>query len=59
MIGVNVGVPVPREPFPFGGWNDSSYGEGDLTGHNSHNFWTKTRKITTKWNHNPRGNWMS
>ncbi|RYZ18850.1 MAG: aldehyde dehydrogenase family protein, partial [Sphingobacteriales bacterium] len=23
MIGVNIGVPVPREPFSFGGWNDS------------------------------------
>ncbi|MBD0352369.1 MAG: CoA-acylating methylmalonate-semialdehyde dehydrogenase, partial [Flavisolibacter sp.] len=23
MIGVNVGVPVPREPFSFGGWNES------------------------------------
>ncbi len=23
MIGVNVGVPVPREPFGFGGWGDS------------------------------------
>ena len=22
MIGVNVGVPVPREPFSFGGWNE-------------------------------------
>src|SRR5204863_9325946 len=21
MIGVNIGVPVPREPFSFGGWN--------------------------------------
>ena len=21
MIGVNIGVPVPREPFAFGGWN--------------------------------------
>ena len=23
MVGVNVGVPVPREPFSFGGWNES------------------------------------
>ncbi len=21
MIGVNIGVPVPRDPFAFGGWN--------------------------------------
>lgn len=59
MIGVNIGVPVPREPFPFGGWNDSSYGEGDLTGHGSFDFWTKTKKITTKWSDKNRSNWMS
>src|SRR5690606_25265966 len=28
MCGVNVGVPVPREPFGFGGWNDSLFGHG-------------------------------
>jgi malonate-semialdehyde dehydrogenase (acetylating)/methylmalonate-semialdehyde dehydrogenase len=33
MCGVNVGVPVPREPFGFGGWNDSLFGQGDLTGY--------------------------
>jgi malonate-semialdehyde dehydrogenase (acetylating)/methylmalonate-semialdehyde dehydrogenase len=59
MIGVNIGVPVPREPFPFGGWNDSSFGEGDLTGHGSFAFWTKTKKITTKWSDRNRSNWMS
>ena len=36
MVGVNVGVPVPREPFSFGGWNDSKFGVGDITGHGSH-----------------------
>lgn len=59
MIGINIGVPVPREPFPFGGWNDSSFGEGDLTGHGSFDFWTKTKKITTKWTDKNRSNWMS
>ena len=59
MVGVNIGVPVPREPFPFGGWNDSSFGQGDLTGHGSHEFWTKTKKITTKWSDKHRSNWMS
>ena len=28
MCGVNIGVPVPREPFGFGGWNDSCFGAG-------------------------------
>ena len=31
MIGVNIGVPVPREPFSFGGWNDSKFGTCDIT----------------------------
>ena len=49
MVGVNVGVPVPREPFSFGGWNDSRFGVGDITGHGSIEFWSRTRKTTTKW----------
>ena len=32
MIGVNVGVPVPREPFSFGGTKGSRFGHGDITG---------------------------
>ena len=35
MVGVNVGVPVPREPFGFGGWGDSAFGVGDITGRGS------------------------
>jgi len=50
MIGVNVGVPVPREPFAFGGWNESRFGVGDITGRSSIELWTQTKKITTKWN---------
>ncbi|MBP89926.1 MAG: methylmalonate-semialdehyde dehydrogenase (CoA acylating) [Planctomycetaceae bacterium] len=49
MIGVNVGVPVPREPFGFGGWNDSRFGAGDITGKNAIGFWTQSKKITTRW----------
>jgi malonate-semialdehyde dehydrogenase (acetylating)/methylmalonate-semialdehyde dehydrogenase len=59
MIGVNIGVPVPREPFSFGGWNDSKFGVGDLTGKSSIQFWTKLKKITTKWNPEAKTNWMS
>ncbi|MBX3420456.1 MAG: CoA-acylating methylmalonate-semialdehyde dehydrogenase [Pirellulaceae bacterium] len=59
MVGVNVGVPVPREPFPFGGWNASSFGQGDLTGQGCFEFWSKTKKITTKWTDKHRSNWMS
>jgi malonate-semialdehyde dehydrogenase (acetylating)/methylmalonate-semialdehyde dehydrogenase len=59
MVGVNIGVPVPREPFSFGGWNDSKFGALDITGKSSIEFWTKLKKITTKWNPEDRVNWMS
>lgn len=59
MIGVNVGVPVPREPFSFGGWNESRFGVGDITGRGSIEFWTKSKKLTTKWNREHGTNWMS
>jgi malonate-semialdehyde dehydrogenase (acetylating)/methylmalonate-semialdehyde dehydrogenase len=59
MIGVNIGVPVPREPFSFGGWNESKFGTGDITGKSSIEFWTKLKKTTTKWNPEARTNWMS
>jgi malonate-semialdehyde dehydrogenase (acetylating)/methylmalonate-semialdehyde dehydrogenase len=49
MIGVNVGVPVPVEPFGFGGWNDSHFGVGDITGKSSIEFWTQAKKTTTRW----------
>ena len=59
MVGINIGVPVPREPFSFGGWNQSKFGALDITGKSSIEFWTKLRKITTKWNEEAGINWMS
>lgn len=59
MIGVNVGVPVPREPFSFGGWNESKFGVGDITGKSSVEFWTQNKKTTIKWNPEAKTNWMS
>jgi malonate-semialdehyde dehydrogenase (acetylating)/methylmalonate-semialdehyde dehydrogenase len=59
MVGVNVGVPVPREPFSFGGWNESKFGTCDLTGKSSIEFWTQLKKTTTKWNREAGTNWMS
>jgi malonate-semialdehyde dehydrogenase (acetylating)/methylmalonate-semialdehyde dehydrogenase len=50
MIGVNIGVPVPREPFSFGGWNESKFGVNDITGRSSIEFWTQLKKTSTKWN---------
>lgn len=59
MIGINIGVPVPREPFSFGGWNESRFGANDITGRSSIEFWTKLKKTTTKWNPEAGVNWMS
>ena len=58
MGGVNIGVPVPREPFSFGGWNESRFGVGDITGKSSINFWTQLKKRTSKWNQSAKKNWM-
>lgn len=45
MVGVNIGVPVPREPFAFGGSEGSAskFGEHDITGEGGMNFFTKVR----------------
>ncbi len=59
MIGVNIGVPVPREPFSFGGWNESKFGACDITGKSSIEFFTKLKKTTIKWNPEAKVNWMS
>jgi len=59
MCGVNIGVPVPREPFGFGGWNDSKFGHGNITGWDGFRFWTRQRKITSKWALQKDQNWMN
>jgi len=59
MVGVNIGVPVPREPFSFGGIFESKFGSGDITGVNSLNFWSNQRKVTVKWALQKDSNWMS
>jgi len=59
MIGVNIGVPVPRDPFAFGGWNDSKFGIGDVTGKDAIGFWTQTKKTTVKWTTNAARSWMT
>jgi malonate-semialdehyde dehydrogenase (acetylating)/methylmalonate-semialdehyde dehydrogenase len=59
MIGVNIGVPVPREPFSFGGTKGSRFGHGDITGYGAVEFWTTTKKVTTKWQNQSDQNWMS
>jgi len=59
MVGVNVGVPVPRDPFSFGGTKDSKFGHGDITGPSAVEFWSNRKKITTKWAVQKDATWMS
>jgi malonate-semialdehyde dehydrogenase (acetylating)/methylmalonate-semialdehyde dehydrogenase len=59
MIGINIGVPVPREPFSFGGTKESKFGACDITGESAVEFWTSLKKITTKWAPQADNNWMS
>ena len=59
MLGVNIGVPVPRDPFAFGGVKGSKFGTADITGPESLPLWTIYRKITTKWHAENKVDWMS
>ncbi len=59
MIGINIGVPVPREPFSFGGWNASKFGVGDITGKSSLGLWSQLKKVTSKWAKQEITDWMS
>lgn len=59
MIGINIGVPVPREPFSFGGTKESRFGHGDITGSGGVEFWSNRKKITSKWSVQTDKNWMS
>jgi methylmalonic acid semialdehyde dehydrogenase len=54
MLGVNIGIPVPREPFSFGGLygTRSKFGDCDITGDGAMEFFTNRIKITSKWSTN-------
>lgn len=59
MMGVNIGVPVPREPFSFGGMNHSKFGDFDITGDGGMEFFTQRKKVTTKWSIPKEQSWLS
>ncbi|KAF9155318.1 hypothetical protein BG015_010342 [Linnemannia schmuckeri] len=60
MCGVNIGVAVPREPFSFGGWNKSRFGNHcDITGDGGVEFFSMRRKVTTKWVPQENASWMN
>ncbi len=51
MLGINIGIPVPREPFTFGGLygTASKFGDFDVTGDGAMEFFSNRIKITSKW----------
>jgi acyl-CoA reductase-like NAD-dependent aldehyde dehydrogenase len=56
MVGVNIGIPVPREPFSFGGIADSRWGtQVDITGEGGVDFFTYRKKVTTRWTESADG----
>eukprot|EP00002_Diphylleia_rotans_P036372 TRINITY_DN7_c0_g2_i1.p1 TRINITY_DN7_c0_g2~~TRINITY_DN7_c0_g2_i1.p1 ORF type:complete len:492 (+),score=110.42 TRINITY_DN7_c0_g2_i1:49-1524(+) len=59
MIGINIGIPVPREPFSFGGINTSKFGDMDITGDGGVEFFTYRRKITSKWAPPEHRTWLN
>uniref|UniRef100_A0A7S3P999 methylmalonate-semialdehyde dehydrogenase (CoA acylating) n=1 Tax=Amphora coffeiformis TaxID=265554 RepID=A0A7S3P999_9STRA len=51
MLGVNIGIPVPREPFSFGGLygTRSKFGDLDITAEGAMHFFSNCIKVTSKW----------
>lgn len=49
MVGINVPIPVPVAHHPFGGWKLSSFGDTNMHGGESINFYTKRKTVTCKW----------
>ena len=49
MVGINIPIPVPIANHPFGGWKKSSFGDINMHGQESFNFYTRRKTITSKW----------
>lgn len=49
MVGINIPIPVPIANHPFGGWKNSSFGDTNMHGRESINFYTRRKTITSKW----------
>lgn len=49
MVGVNIPIPVPIANHPFGGWKRSVFGNTNMHGQESIQFYTRRKTITTKW----------
>ncbi len=51
MVGVNVPIPVPVAFYSFGGWKNSLFGDLHLHGVEGVKFYTRTKVVTTRWQH--------
>ncbi|MEE2945483.1 MAG: CoA-acylating methylmalonate-semialdehyde dehydrogenase [Pseudomonadota bacterium] len=49
MVGVNFPIPVPLSYYSFGGWKKSGFGDLDQYGPDAFKFYTKTKKVTSRW----------
>lgn len=49
MIGINIPIPVPIANHPFGGWKRSAFGDTNMHGMESIQFYTRRKTITSKW----------
>lgn len=49
MVGINIPIPVPIVSHPFGGWKRSSFGDANMHGEESIDFYTRRKTITSKW----------
>jgi malonate-semialdehyde dehydrogenase (acetylating)/methylmalonate-semialdehyde dehydrogenase len=52
MVGINIPIPVPIANHPFGGWKRSAFGDTNMHGEESIQFYTRRKTITTKWPEN-------
>ena len=49
MLGVNIGVVVPKAFFPFGGTRGSFYGDLKAQGQDAITFYTDKRVVISRW----------
>ena len=49
MVGINIPIPVPIANHPFGGWKRSAFGDTNMHGEESINFYTRRKTVTSKW----------
>lgn len=49
MVGINIPIPVPVAYHPFGGWKQSVFGDLNMHGEQSIQFYTKTKTVTVRW----------